>query len=583
MKYKINDKIPNSGDFIYDIFKSRGIVPEDSPNGEEINKYLDPLADYQLDCDELNNIEAGMKLLFKHVWDNDKILLIVDADSDGVTSAAIMYLFIKDNWPFCDLIWQMHEHKVHGIELDKIPEDVKLVICPDSSSNQPEEHKELKSRGIDVLVLDHHPWVPDLDDPAIIINNQDGNYQNKSLCGAGVVYKFIQKWDKIMDRSDADNYLDLVALGEISDMMDLRPIETRYIVSKGLQSINNVGFKTLLKKQEYSIGDLKKITPMSVAFYITPLINAIIRVGTMEEKELLFRAFIEGNTEILSTKRGHKEGEIETITEAVGRIGTNCRNRQNKILDEFVDYLDFKIQKEELNDHRILFIGLDEKEAEKLPSELSGLVAMRLVQKYNKPSIVTREVNDDCWGGSIRGLSNSDFNDFRGFLEKSGYFEFAQGHAQAAGCKIKKSKLDAFLEYSDKGLANYNFGDTSYVVDYEFDNESFSNIYQLAQDLDSLSTIWGQGIEEPRIAIKDLPFTQSNVQIMGKDSSSCKITKNGISFVRFKDTDFIDKVTKYDYGTITLVGRVTLNVWGGRSTAQVLIDDYEIGDDRYSF
>lgn len=574
MYYRLNERVVNSGNYIKDILEARGI--------NNIDEYLNPSKEDLFPADKLKNIDKGVDLLLTHLKNNSKIYVVVDCDNDGITSAAGLILYINNIYPNANIYWTMHDGKQHGVELPKVEEDTKLVIIPDAGSNQYEEHKELSDRGIDVLVIDHHESEY-YSDYAIVINNQMCDYPNKSLSGAGVVYKFLQKLDEVLKIDYADLFLDLAATGIVGDMMLLQDLETRYIVSYGLSHINNFGLKTLIKKQEFSIGDINNISPNDISFYITPLINAIIRVGTMEEKETLFKSFISGQELVPSTKRGHKVGDTEVCAEQAARYGTNCRSRQNKILDAGVDYLTFKIQKEELNDNQIIFVRLDEEEEERIPSELTGLIAMKLVQKFGKPTIVTRLGNDNEWSGSLRGLNNSDFSDFKGFLNESGMFTYAEGHANAAGVKINNSKVDKFIEYSNDKLSNFNFGETSYIVDYEFNSENLSDIYNMAIQLDEIKSIWGRGIEEPKIAINGLSYTSDDIQVMGRTADTSKITKNGISFIRFKDSIFANKITKYDYGIITLIGRVQINEWAGRRSAQVIIEDYEILDDRCSF
>lgn len=418
MYYRLNERVVNSGNYIKDILEARGI--------NNIDEYLNPSKEDLFPADKLKNIDKGVDLLLTHLKNNSKIYVVVDCDNDGITSAAGLILYINNIYPNANIYWTMHDGKQHGVELSKVEEDTKLVIIPDAGSNQYEEHKELSDRGIDVLVIDHHESEY-YSDYAIVINNQMCDYPNKSLSGAGVVYKFLQKLDEVLKIDYADLFLDLAATGIVGDMMLLQDLETRYIVSYGLSHINNFGLKTLIKKQEFSIGDTNNISPNDISFYITPLINAIIRVGTMEEKETLFKSFISGQELVPSTKRGHKVGDTEVCAEQAARYGTNCRSRQNKILDAGVDYLAFKIQKEELNDNQIIFVRLDEEEEERIPSELTGLIAMKLVQKFGKPTIVTRLGNDNEWSGSLRGLNNSDFSDFKKFCNDSNMFTFAEG------------------------------------------------------------------------------------------------------------------------------------------------------------
>lgn len=569
MNYRVNNKIEDTGHYILDILRARGI------SEKNIVSYLSPNTECLLDNCELRGIEEGIDLLLNHIKNHSKIYLQSDPDNDGMTSAAMMYLAIKNIDLDADIYWAVHSGKQHGIDMDKIKEGTSLVIAPDASSNEPEKHKELVEAGIDVLVLDHHES-NEIDDNAIIINNQLCDYENKDLTGAGVVFKFLKSLDKRLGINFSDSMMDLAASGMIGDMCLLNNLETRYIVSEGLSNIQNFGLKTFANKQAFSIGSLSDVSPMSISFYIVPLVNAIIRVGTQEEKEILFRSFIEGNIKVPSTKRGAKPGDTEILAEQAFRFGTNCRNRQNKILEKASDFLDLKIQKEELLDNKILIITLDDLEAEQIPSELGGLVAMKLTQKYNRPTLVLREADDGCYKGSGRGLNDSAFDDFKKFLNDSGMFEFAQGHANAFGASLPVKNKDKFIRYSNNELKDFDFGETYYEVDYEFTKNDLKKIDNLAFALEPYGKLWGRGVEEVKIAAKQIPFTSSNITVMGKTGDSCKITIDGISFVRFKDKKFVEMANKYDFGSLTIVGKTQINEWCGRKNSQVIIEDYEI-------
>ena len=166
-----------------------------------ITKELFNLTD---DCIETynnyDNIDEGIELLMKHIDSNNKIHIVVDCDVDGATSFAILYNYLTSEFKDIKLTYSIHDGKQHGLSKDiKIKDDINLVILPDSSSNDYIQHKELKERGIDVLVLDHH-LASKYSENAIVVNNQlSDNVKNKQLSGAGVVYKFL-KVDKL------DNY-----------------------------------------------------------------------------------------------------------------------------------------------------------------------------------------------------------------------------------------------------------------------------------------------------------------------------------------------------------------------------------------
>ena len=134
-------------------------------------------------------------------------------------------------------------------------------------SNDYEVHQQLKAKRVDVLVIDHHE-ADKISENACIINNQLCDYPTKSLSGVGMVYKFCSYMDELLNVDYANDYLDLVALGMVADMMDLRDFETRHLITRGLENIRNPYLKGMIDKQAYSLKD--GITPIGIAFYIAP-------------------------------------------------------------------------------------------------------------------------------------------------------------------------------------------------------------------------------------------------------------------------------------------------------------------------
>ena len=279
-----------------------------------------------------------------------------------------------------NIIYDVHDSKFHGINPDTIPDNVKLIIAPDSSSNNFLEHEYLKKyKDIDILVIDHHQ-AEKISNYACVINNQLCDYKNKSLSGVGMVYKFCSYIDKILKINYSNDLLDLVALGMIADMMDLKFFETHYLIKKGLNKINNPYFKMMCKKNSYSLKD--KITPIGVAFYIAPYINATIRSGSYEQKLLLFESMLDfkANKSIKSTKRGHKEEDLETIVEQACRNSVNIKNKQTKERDQGLKILEEIIEKEDLLKNKILIIKILPEY--NISKNLTGLIANQLMSKY---------------------------------------------------------------------------------------------------------------------------------------------------------------------------------------------------------
>ena len=587
MKCKlINENFKNC--YVDNLLKSRGIQnPED---------YYSPRSEFlQSPCD-LENIGEGAILLEEVIKLNERVLIVVDSDNDGFTSATIMYNYLKDLAPELEIDYVLHEGKQHGLEdhIKNLMDEGKkygLVILPDSSSNDFEYHEKLKEIGASVLVLDHHLTDTEISNNAIIINNQlSPLYKNKELTGAGVVYQFCRylDWYFKSDNTNADKYMDLAAWGIIGDMGSMLELENRYIVKEGLKNINNKLLWALMEKQGYSITGvmapsnqqlIEAMNPISVAFYIVPLVNAMIRVGTMEEKKRLFEAFLDGDKMIPSGKRGAK-GTFERAGVEAARECSNARNRQNKSLEVAMDKTEIKIHKYDLLENRILFVRLDEDDT--FPSELNGLLAMKLSAKFKRPTIVAR-LNDKGFNrGSMRGLNQSELVSFKDFLTESELFEYVQGHDNAAGVSIPNSKLANFHKWANEALAGIDFGENCYDVNFER-IAADADLADIICDIGNHNGIWGQNNSEPLIHVTDINITANDVQVMGKNKDTVKFEKFGIAYMKFHAKDLIEELNKYPSMKIEIVGRANLNEWGGRVTPQIFIEDIEVKDNALGF
>ena len=578
MKYKLIAKPNKNYSPMQQILVNRGIDVKD------IEHYLKTSDADILNPDLLDNMIEGVKRLISAIKNREKIFLIVDCDADGFTASAALVNYIYKVFPSAmDLLSiQLHEGKEHGIEEKWLEEIVaneyKLVICPDASSNDYNQHKFLKDNGIDILVLDHHD-AEEVSENAIIINNQLSDYPNKTLSGVGIVYKFCSKIDELMKIKEADTILDLVSLGMIADMMDMRNFETKHLIQKGLTRIENPFFKALVERQAYSIGET--VTPIGVAFYIAPLINATIRVGTQNEKEVMFKAMLNhcAYDMIPSTKRGEK-GKTEAVVVQAVRNATNVRNRQKKARDNGFEYVEQIIAANNLDKNKIIVVQV----SEDLDKNLTGLIANQLMAKYQKPVLLVRETDEGLLQGSARGYDKSELKDLKTFLLESGFMEYAEGHAAAMGVGIYKDKVNALVDYSNTVLANYDFS-ACYDVDYEYMSNDFKA--QDIIDIGSMKSLWGKGVDEAMVVIKGIKITSNNITLMSANKNpTIKITlQNGTSLIKFgaSQAEF-ESLKSSGYTEIDVIGTCAINEWQGMITPQILIKDYEVvGKQDYYF
>lgn len=212
----------------------------------------------------------------------------------------------------------------------------------------------------------------------------------------------------------------------VGDMMDLRDFETHYLVQTGLNQLRNPFIKGMAEKNHYQLGD--NPTPIGVAFYIVPLINSITRVGTIEEKTLLFESMLDWKAFDLvpSTKRGCASQQ-ETRLEQSLRTCTNVKNRQTRNQDVAVEQVKDIIEQNHLLDHKILLVKLENPSFDK---GITGLIANKLMAEYQRPVALLVKVEEDgkpAWSGSARGYEKSKLNDFRGFCRDSGLVYLAEG------------------------------------------------------------------------------------------------------------------------------------------------------------
>jgi single-stranded-DNA-specific exonuclease len=449
----------------------------------------------------------------------------------------------------------------------------KLIIAPDSSSNQFDEHKYLKTQmGIDILVLDHHE-AENISEYACVINNQLSDYPTKSLAGVGVVYKFCSYLDEIMNTNYAKDYMDLVSLGCVADMVELKDFETRHLVVSGINNVNNPFFKGMVDKQAFSLKD--GLTPFGIAFYIAPYVNATIRVGTLEEKRLLFESMLDykGYENIPSTKRGCK-GQDETRLEQACRNCSNIKNRQTKARDASLEIIESIIIQDGLLDNKILIVRLEE--SDETMASITGLIANQLMDHYKRPVLLLRKT-ELGWEGSARTVGGSKLDNFKDFLEESKLFEYCAGHQGAFGVGITNENLEEFIKYSNYQLRDTDFSPI-YQVDFIYDKKELrdKDILEIA----SLENVWGKGVEEALVAVENIVIKKDDITLLSAD-------KNPTLKIRLSDNCYAIKFrsSKEEYEklyselgcvNINIVGKCKRNIWNGNITPQILVEDYEI-------
>ena len=523
----------------------------------EFATYLEPSIENEESYKKLNSIDLGLELFMKHAGNNNpaEIVLVVDRDLDGMTSSAIIHNYMNTVFPNVAVTHIHHDRRENGLtksimsKISKLENKPNLVILPDASSNDKVQHEYLNEQGIDVLVLDHHEVNNEITDSpnTVVINPQlSPNYENKQIAGVGVTYRFLQALDDLNGVGHADDLIALVALGNISDSMDLRYADVRSIVMRGLPKmhehkfVNEAIFKLKHSKQPLSIHAL--------SWSVLPKINALIRVGDIEDLDFLYGALrgLEGTFENANARS--EKNRIETWEKKAVRLCINAFNRQKtkreKIVEDIVEF----VNQEGLNEYGVLIIPM------KYDFEsLTGYVAGNVVNRFDKSvALMSYNEEEDLYYGSIRGLESNTPN-FKTFLEQSGAVEWVRGHEMAAGICIKPENLDKLYKYIE--TTHKSGEEVTYEVDFVVDYKDITP--EFVKEIDNLEQYWCKGVEPPVFYIKNARLPLSRFKYGEKIS---KFEDSGLEIGMFSTpTTFAENEGTPQIAVADIVGKLSIN------------------------
>lgn len=566
MKYKLIGS-GNTDNIIETILTNRGIKDPD--------KYLDLDETCCNSYENLNHIMEAVRCFDKHLNDRNKISILCDCDPDGYTSASMIYQYIKRIDPDYPVEYLIHsDSKAHGLQKMStgdfsIPIDTKLFIVPDAGTNDTNECNQLIKDGIDIIILDHHER-EDIGkkNKAIIVNNQTSlKYSDKQFSGVGIVYEFCRALDDYYMLDYALDYLDLVALGNISDNMDVTDYQTRYYINQGLNNIKNKFFVALLRKQGFMSSDT--VTIHDVTWSITPIINAMVRLGTIEERQLMFKAFIGEDEYFPYVKRGSKIEIQEDIYTHMARLCYNIKSRQDRLRDKMYQLLLQEVNPED----KIPIIVVDEGD-----SGIIGVSCIKLANSLHKPCIILKKMKDGKLGGSARNCNNSPIPMFKDLNNSIEVFDLCAGHQNAHGIVLDPDRLEEARQKLNEVADDFSFElitECDFIVEMERVTPEFIGTFN------AYKWLYGKGLDEPVVAIEGVKLRSDACRLMGKEQDSVSFTCNGIKYCKFKcgpDDELLNLIASGFDGlrNVNLIGKCSINEYNGNVEPQVIIEDYEI-------
>ena len=568
MKYQLrnknfNNEIPELA--LEELLKDRGI--------EQPYEWLHPDESYEHSPWLFQDMVKAVALLNKHIKNNEsKILVVVDSDLDGYTSGAIIMTLLSNIHRDQEIQYVLHPNKEHGIVLADIPDDTTLVIVPDAGSTQTAEHLKLMSDGMDLIILDHHEYIQNFDygeyTPQIaIVNSQEPNYPNPALSGAGVAMKFVQAYCEKYGVAFPNKLYALVACGIIADVMDISYLENKQIITKGLKFLPEHAFLyQLIKDAHYNLENPIP-TIKDIGWTIGPNINAIIRLGTQDQKYIVFKSLINPMRLVPSTKKGEDE-EVPIYEEAV-RLCKNAKKRQTTAVDKSIKIIENNIEIKD-NDKAIVYVDEDQE----LTFELSGLIANKLLSQYNRPIILLRHYAEngiDELRGSVRGKAADGLTNLKDAITGITGVQKAEGHAFAFGIGIDKNTLNEFKAHLTSVLSNVDFNVNLYLIDLIAKandvNIEIANI--MARD-----DIWGHGVEQPVCLLTDINLDQC--EFMGTEQQHLKINCGQYDIVLFNVPELTDKLLRNEKYDLDVVGTFSVDKAYNVGRLQFMVTDYEL-------
>lgn len=482
----------------------------------EINFLLNPTSEYVENPFKLKNMSEGIKLFMEELEEESKIGVLVDSDVDGFTSGTLVYLFLINECQYPKEKIQIfhHQKKTHGLSNEKVfkeikKSDINFLIVPDAGSNDITQIKELLKIGKRILILDHHQINDEEQNTlfsdqngnivGVIINNQLDEYSN-SFAGVGVTYKFLTA----LTEDELIHYMDLVAIGNIADSMLINDFELRYVVDKGLKNINN----ELIKEFVIDAKLEEDLTPTDISFNVANKINAVIRYGSLQEKEDLFKALIGEEEEIEYTPRKSKsnpnpQAEIQTLQKAMVRISKSIKTKQDNAKKKSVEKCKQFVIENNLNENKAIVI-IDE-DGEIIDRKITGLIAMNLVSIYRK-SVVLLGKTKEKYTGSIRGYGVDSFKDI---LETTEIVKIT-GHNNSAGIEVEFKDIPRLIKRINRAMEDIEVIPPCTLVDCKID---LNNIKEREmQEVLNLKPIWHQHCAEPLFLIEDLIIDSKKIR-----------------------------------------------------------------------
>ena len=565
-KYKISQ-------LLCKLMVNRDIIDENI-----INSYINPVYKYLHSPKTMKDVVIAVDIIKRKIQENKKIRIIGDYDVDGIISVFILYTALKKcganvDYEIPDRIkdWYGINENIVKVAYD---EGVDTIITCDNGISAIDQIQYAKDLGLTVIVTDHHD-VPFIEEDGVrtflssqadaIINPKqiECEYKFKSICGAGVAFKLMEAlYEEIgMDKEECYKLIEFVAIATVCDVVDLID-ENRIFVKNGLEMLNNsknIGINAL--KKACGLED-KEITAYHLGFVIGPCLNASGRLDSAKKGlELLLM---------------EDDEEAKNLAQEIVDLNDARKNMTKEGVDRAINIIDST----DINNDKILVVYIPD-----IHESLAGIVAGRVKEQYNKPTIILTK-SEEGVKGSARSIE--EYNMFEGLLACKELLDKFGGHPMAAGLSLQEDKVDELrialnnkCELTDEDLTRKIMIDSSLPLEY-------LNLH-LIEELNVLEP-FGKGNSKPVFGVRDAKITKA--MLLGKDKNVLKLkllTNNNITIdaMIFNDLENFESKIIEKYGNEELDNLYnksnnnipmdftfypSINEWNGNKSIQIVVN-----------
>ena len=536
---------------------------------ENCQSYLNPkIKDLMPNPSVLKDMDLAVNTLIKAIKENKRICILGDYDVDGASSTAIIVNFLKNIYSNYFIYIPDRQVDGYGPSVNSLKNIIdkkgEFLITVDCGTTSFEALEYANQNNIEVLVIDHHQAEIKLPKCKALINPNQLDDQSKLgyLCAAGVSFLFIVALNRSLRESkfykekninepDLYDYLDLVALGTICDVVPLIDLN-RAFVYQGIQILKkrkNLGIKTLI-----DVADIKESPDTyHIGFLLGPRINAGGRIG---QSDL--------GANLLISEDPKKSYEIATTLDSL--------NKKRKSIEEDILNEAYLLAEKE-NSNEIILV------ANKFWHEgLIGIIASRIKERFFKPTIVISS-NKSIAKGSCRSVFGFDIGLAILAAKQNGILIKGGGHKMAAGFSIEENKIDELKRFliskfksSKPNFVQNNFIEIDSILSANAVNEK---TYEVVSKLGP----FGSGNSEPKFIVEDLSMIKINfendflLKALFKNSSGLYL--HGVCFKNNKEK-VIDYLKNFKNHKFHLAGKLSCNDWNKQRVIEFIIEDVSL-------